>query len=188
MYRLEMYEVELDVQVEDYPALLEQNTQYFIDTVKKMGSVLSYAEVKPLYDEALTYYYGMNVDSPEAAEAIAMFGAYEQSLELIAEYTKLFADSARYLDRARSHDELFAMLSQCMFYSQYVDATYSGKGLSTEKLIEYINIYNTQLAAYNGGVDVINAEIEVAGAITSAARSNKISAVVLAIVSGYYKN
>lgn len=181
-YTLEIYKAELEGQKETYSDLLEQNTQYFIDTVKKMSSALTYAEVKPLYDEALVYYYGMNVDSAEAVEAIELFNAYEITLGVIEQASGLFEAAARNLRFAKTNDQIYLVLVQCMMYADYIDLTYS------EDVAEAAESYEEALESYNARAAAINAEIYAVSDVASAVRSDEIPSVVLAIVSGIYKN
>lgn len=184
-YLLEVYTAELEDQAIMYKDLVEQNTQYFIDTVKKMASVYTYGELKPLHAEALSYYYGMNVDSEEVQAAIEKFDEYEEKLSLIEESSQLFLDKANLLSlvsSSKNQDTIFNAIMDAMLYYQYADASYS------EEMGEAVENYLKALEAYNSGVDAINSEIDVAAAVSCSVRSNKISATVLATINEISKN
>ncbi len=184
-YLLGVYTAELEDQAIMYKDLIEQNTQYFIDTVKKMNSVYTYGELKPLRDEALSYYYGMNVDSEEVQAAIEKFDEYEEKIRLIEESSQLFLDKANLLSlvsSSKNQDTIFNAIMDAMLYYQYADASYS------EEMGEAVESYLKALEAYNSGVDAINSEIDVATAVSCSVRSNEISATVLATINEISKN
>ena len=52
---------ELALQVDDYIDVLESNTANFMGIVKHMQTAVTYAEIKPLFDQATVYYYAINI-------------------------------------------------------------------------------------------------------------------------------
>ena len=187
IYTLEIYKAELDSQKSDYKALLEQNTQYFITTINKMNSYVTYAELKPLYDEATTYFYGMNVNSNEAKKAIEQYLEYGDALEAIEENSQMFIGFVREIKLAgkmngqRKEEALFAALVSAMAYVDGVDKTYEG-------VEEAVETYETALAEYNGVAEDINADISGINDVTCAVRTNCISGVILAIIKNIFGN
>ena len=184
-YYLGIYKAELEAIKEMYADQVEENTYYFIAAVKKMDSVSTYADLKPLYEEALQYYYGMNVDSEDAKAAIAKFNDYEEKINLVAESSRLFADKAFFISLAQSskdQDAIYNAIMDAMLYYQYTDATYSST------MQDSIDSYLEALEAYNAGADVINSEIEVVSGVVCSVRTNKISAVILAVINQFIKD
>lgn len=132
--RLVIYEKELDVFAKDFEAILKRNSQYFIDTVKKMEGLTTYAELKPIYDEALSYYYVMNVTDADPvfaaslAEALATFDVYDKRITAIEVNTELFLKSIVNVDYkigvGLGLRIEFQVLSEAAHYYEYLDMTY----------------------------------------------------------------
>lgn len=184
VYRLERYKKELDGYADTYKELLERNTRYFIDTVNKMQTVTSYADLKPLYETALSYYYAMNAITDEAKAAVALFDEYDKALISIETNAKLFMAASADIDFAEilGIDIQFQILSECALYYDYIDKTYS------DALASRMAKYETLLAAYNGAVDSVNASAETSMYITSALRADSIPSAILAVIIEFYKN
>ncbi len=184
LYKLERYNAELETYMDDYKELLERNTRYFIDTIQKMTLLTTYAELKPLYDEALGYYYAMNAITEEAKTAVALFDAYDKQLTAVQVNSELFLRSAvelQYVDLIGVEGE-YAALSECSKYYEYVDATYS------ENIAPQIALYERLVASYNLAVDSANETLEGSSVVASSLRANEIPAAVLAVINQLYKN
>lgn len=130
--RLEIYELELSAFSKDFEGILKRNTQYFIDTVKKFEGLTTYAELKPVYDTALSYYYVMNVtDSDEdfnkaIEEAIEVFDACDKRLADIEVNTELFIKTIIDIDIVEGMGLRYEYqaLSDAAPYYEYLDMTY----------------------------------------------------------------
>ena len=133
--RLVIYEEELAVFSKDFEGILKRNSQYFIDTVKKMEGLTTYAELKPIYDEALSYYYVMNVTDDKdpvfakaIEDAVATFDVYDRRITAIEVNTELFLKSITDLDLmigvGMGLKIEFQILSECAPYYEYLDMTY----------------------------------------------------------------
>jgi len=184
-YRLERYKAELDFFMEDYKGELETHTQYFIDTVKKMETLTTYAELKPYYDEAISsYYYAMNAETEEAIAAVAKFDEYDVWLRGVETNAALFIAVSMDLDFVDilGAEAEFSLLSECAGYYECIDATYS------EKLAERVAVYERLVASYNGAVSSANEAIEVSSDVVSALRAGQINSSILAVVNQLYKN
>ena len=184
MYRLERYKAELESQEKDYVARLEENTKQFISIVSSMAAYSTYAELKPLYDNALAYYYLMNVDSDEAKAAIALFDGYGDALEAVEVNSKLFIEASKNLniiDRLGVAIE-FSVLSDLSEFYPYLDSTYS------EEVKDLMVRYEGLLQKYNDAVISANNAADTAGMISASLRSNQISVTVLAVVNQLYKS
>ena len=184
MYRLERYNAELETYMDDYKELLERNTQYFIDVIKKMTLLTTYAELKPLYDEALSYYYAMNAITDEAKEAVALFDSYDKALSAIEVNSELFVRVSMDLDFVDilGADIEYTLLSECSGYYQYVDATYSADTAAR------MAVYEQLIANYNSAVDTANGVVETSALVASALRADEIPVAVLAVINQLYKN
>ena len=147
-----------------------------------MKALSTYAELKPLYDVALSYYYGMNVGSEEANAAIASFNYYEDKLESIEVNSKLFENAAVNLKFATGAAAIYEVLAECVQYYEYTDATYSSKVATA------MQTYEAKVAEYNSQVETINAEIELATQIVASLRADQVPVAILAIVNEYYES
>ena len=183
IYKLERYKAELEDQKVDYEALLEENTAYFISTVNSMRMVSTYAELKPLYDKALSYYYSMNVGTEEADAAVLLFDEYEKALAAIEINSVLFIETAKTLDIVSilGVSAEFSILSELSGYYEYVDVTFS------DELADVMFKYESMVKTYNDAVNSANKAAETASNVSSALRSNQVSVAILAAVNQLYK-
>lgn len=181
IYTLDVYSRELELQEEDYASLLEENTQYFIATIAEMQSVITYKELKPLYEKATTYYYGMNVNTTEAKEAVKLYDEYGVKLAFIEESSKFFIEYVSTLKMAdklsgiRKQDAIYEALVNAMNYVDGIDTTYTGVESAYTTYVKTLNEYNT-------GASSVNSEINVTLDAMSAVRADSISSTVLATV------
>ncbi|MBR5448015.1 MAG: hypothetical protein IKV40_06285, partial [Clostridia bacterium] len=184
LYRLERYNAELVTYMDDYKELLERNTRYFIDTVQKMEILTTYAELKPLYEQALEYYYAMNAITDEAKAAVAIFDDFDKALISIQTNSELFIKASQNLDLIDLVDieERYLMLSECALYYDYLDSTYS------ESIAKRMALYEQLVSAYDAEVDIANEVVDTANVISGALRADEIPVPVLAVISQLYKN
>ena len=184
LYRLERYNIELESYMEDYQERLETNTQYFIDTVQKMKLLTTYAELKPLYEQALEYYYAMNAITDEAKAAVAIFDKFDKALMSIEENSELFLKASQNIDYISilGGESRFALLNDCAPYYEYLDATYSDT--IAERMLKYQELVDE----YNGSVNEANEAVETSETVLAALRSNDIPVAVLAVINELYKN
>ena len=182
-----VYKDELTAQEADYEAVLAQNTQYFINTVNYMTTVLTYAELKPMFDKATGYYYSIDVNSEEAAAAADKYIAYREQLETLEINGAIFVGyveglyAAEMLTGVEREDAIYAALVNCIAYVDLVDEGVEGVAAAMAD-------YEEALAAYNAELDVVNSDITESAKITCAVRTGTISNVVLAIVSKIFED
>jgi len=181
MVAYEVYKNELTSQKQDYEIVLAQNTQYFINTIAHMETVITYAELKPLFDLATKYYYGIDVNTAEAqaaaqryAEYRDILGALEVNGEMFIGYVKNAKNAGKYAG-IQKQDALFEALVNASYYLELTDA-------GVEGVADAIEYYEQALAEYNAEADIVNTEVSEAARVTCAARTNTISATILAIV------
>ena len=182
-----VYNDELEAQKGDYEAVLAQNTQYFINTVNHMDTVLTYAELKPLFDKATGYYYSIDVDGEAAAAAADKYIAYREQLEILETEGAIFIGyvnglaEAKKLSGVERDDAIYAILVKCIAYVDIVDEGVSGVASAMAK-------YESALADYNEELAIVNSDISESVKITCAVRTNSISNIVLAIVSKIFED
>ena len=176
LHLLEVYKAELESYKVDYEAILESNTQSFIGIVEKMGTYVTYSELKPLYDEAITkYYYSMNINSDEVKAAVEKFAEYEMMIENWEYNGAMLISYVENLNSARRRSQTFRALTNCKAYIDLVDAGVAGVG-------DAIADYNEALANYQAGINPVNSEITQSTDIVCSLRSVSIASTVLAVV------
>jgi len=175
----EVYKKELVIHHEEYAALLEQNTVYFINIVNKMTSFVDYKDIKPLYDEAIVYYYEMNVDSDAAKTAIALFEEYADQLTKQETASAMLLGYAKELEAAKNDADIYVALVNCAAYVN--DVTENIEGVSAA-----LELYEAKLAAYNAKVAPMNTEIEQVNDLVSAVRSGSIASAILAVINNIF--
>ena len=127
----------------------------------------------------------MNVDSEEAQNAIEKFAEYEDKITLIAESSRLFSDKAFFISIVQSskdQDAIYNAIMDAMLYYQYADETYSAS------MKDSVNTYLAALEAYNASANKINSEIDVVSGVVCSVRTNKIAAVILAVINQFVNN
>ena len=182
-----VYNDELASQAIDYEAVLAQNTQYFINTINHMTTVLTYAELKPLFDKATGYYYSIDANGEEAAAAAEKYIAYREQLEAYETNGAIFIGfvnglyEANLLDGVEREDAIYAILVNCAAYVDLVDEGVKG-------VASAMTAYENALAAYNAELEIVNSAISESAKITCAVRTGSISNIVLAIVSKIFED
>ena len=176
--RNEAYKEQLNTLVGDYKKLLTENSPKFISVMKMSKLYSSYADLKPLYDEATKYYYSMNIEGEGIEECLA---DYEELRALI---TAIESDSQAYIDiiygnledengnalfnpmsEIEDHSELYNSLREAYLCRENLDITYPGAA-------EAKAIYDAKYQEYNENIAVVNAEIANGEAVVYATRGN----------------
>lgn len=179
LYELALYKAELEEYKLDYEAVLAANTVAFLGTVKKMEAYASYAEIKPLYDEAINnYYYSMNADSDEVKAAIEKFAVYEAMIEEWEYNSSMFIGYVENLNTAMRQSHKYRALVNCTMYIDGID-------IGVEGVSDALNSYVTQLAEYNEYINTVNGEVNEAIDIGLALRTGSISPAVLAVIKNF---
>ncbi len=172
MNELKDYELE-------YAAILVQNTQYFINATNKMDSYVDYNNLRALCDEALKYYYEMNVDSEAAQAAIAKFEACRDKVEAMEEASKLLKGYVNELSAAKTDANVYKALVKCAPYIDKVSEDIDGVSAALAK-------YNEKLNAYNAKYIPCNNEIAEVNAVVCSVRTNVIAQAVLAVIGAIF--
>ncbi len=176
--RNEAYKVQLNLLVGDYKKLLTENAPRFINVVRMSKNYSTYAELKPLYDEATKYYYTMNIEGEGMEECLA---DYEELRALI---TAIETDSQAFIDivygdvtdesgsaifdamsTITDKSELYDSLRAAYLCLENLDVTYPGAS-------EAKAIYDAKYQEYNASASVVNSEIAGCETVVYAARGN----------------
>lgn len=153
------YEAELELQAENYEELLNQNTIYFVNAVKRFDTAITYVEKRALLNEAMPYYYSMNISSDDVKEAIVRYDALEAELDAIENASLEFVICVMTeMPAARDEygeDGYYEKLVRATLLYASVDASVEG----VDQLAEAIAQYQTELEAYKTAVETANSEI-----------------------------
>lgn len=170
-----------------YLDVLEQQTQYFINTINHMDALLNFTDIVRLFEEATTYYYGINLDvegAVEAAERYAYYRAYIAEVRdnnaMLALYAKEL-DFAGFEEGAAKRDALYAALKNCR---EYVD----GVDMSDKTVAANVAKYNRELAKYESNVNAVNSAIYQSVQFTNAVRSDSLPITVLSVIGRLINN
>jgi hypothetical protein len=154
--------------------ILDQNTLKFINTVEEMKTYVGYRELKALYDEALSYYYEMNL-TDAAKEAVEVFEDYAEQLQILEADSTLFLGYARTLATARTDAALYRALVNCKSYIDKVSVDIDG-------VEDALELYEEKLAEYNEKAELVNADIEEINDVVSAMRTNSVAEAIMSVI------
>ena len=176
--RNDAYKVQLNLLIEDYRKLLEENSPRFMSVVKMSKHYSTYEMLKPLYDQATEYYYKMNIEGEGIEECIA---EYEKLRTLI---TSIERDSQAYIDiiygnvtdeegnkiykpmnEIDNKNELYRSLTEAYLCFENLDITYPGAR-------EAKAIYDAKYKEYNDNAIAVNKELASSEAVVYAVRGN----------------
>ena len=152
LIRYELYCEEVEREESLYAETLVQNSIYFINIVNDMMTLNSYAEMKPLFDEAYALYFALDASVPGAEEAIDSFDAVYDMVSLIEEHSRGLIVSAALLADAYGDEAVFALLVECCYYAEKADLGYAG-------VREAMAVYNSEYSKYCGKINQANTEI-----------------------------
>ena len=182
-----VYNEELAIQEDDYKDVLESNTAKFMSIMKHMQTAVTYAELKPLFDEATIYYYAINLENDEIVAAAELYDEYRLMIKAWESNGVVFIGLVNEIKEAEKltglerEDALYTAIAKCYVYADGVDTTMEGVDVAMKVYTRVLNEYTAETNAVNNVI----AEID---AITYAANTKSIAAVVLSILVGIVKN
>ncbi len=177
--RHEAYVKETELYKETYSEIVEQNTTAFVAFVKQMAAYTEYKDIKPLYENAASYYYNMNIDSEEAAAAIEQFEYYGEFVKATEADSQMFIDYVKTLNSSYNKAAKYRALVNCAQYRDKACADIEGVSAAIE-------IYEAKLAEYMTNVNSANADIEAMSGVVCSVRTNKVAAAVLAVIKSLF--
>lgn len=158
-----------DVQVE-YEKILSQNSVLFKNLVDVMSALETYAEIKPVFDEATNYFYAMNIQAAgsytkeEIEAAVNTYEAIRSELNLIEAESENFIGTVAQAKAAKTNAEKYSLLTTAGAYLVNCDNTYSGVSAARAN-------YNSLVTALDNAASVCNGEMAQAIAVAGSARS-----------------
>ena len=174
---VDTYYNELEVQREDYAAVLKQNSAFFINIVTKMTLAKDYQTLASLRDEAYVYYYAIDASVEGCAEAIEYYDRVSDAINVSIESAARFADRVAMLVNAVDDNQLYEMLVECAYYGDLVEYGVDGYA---QTLAEY----NAARDAYMSDRAVANNEI---AATVSAALSERTEYCIKGFLTAVYE-
>lgn len=183
----EVYENELKGYEESYLDVLTQQTEYFINIINHMDSVVSFSEIEKLFADASVYYYGINLNVEGALEAAEKYAEYRAYIADVNANNAAFSmymkdlDYALNCEGAEKRDELFAALKNLSTYADFVDE--GNKGIARQ-----LETYYKELAAYENNISAIENAIYGANQFGNALRTIKLPATVLSVIGKLINN
>lgn len=187
LYVYTLYNGELESQMADYEAVLAANTQYFIDTVKVLTSVVSYEDKREILDTAALYYYSMNVDSEEAMNAVEIYTNILDEVEADEYVANQFIITVMALEILDDSDKAYhyALLTEAAYLyesvdAQVVDAFAEDAG---EEDKDYIAIFWEKISDYSDYVYKVNSDVEDVNGFTCAVRANSALYTALSVIA-----
>ena len=169
------YEAELAPQEGNYEDLLNQNTVYFVNAVKKFDTAITYVEKLELLNAAMPYYYAMNISNDEVREAIAKYDALAAELAVVQNDSAAFIENVLSLAAIEEKDDYYRMIVAAASLRSGIDA-------SIEGIPEAIVTYEAALAEYNAHIDTANTEIAESGYTLGSFGANSGIAAVLSVI------
>lgn len=172
------YEAELAPQEGNYDALLSQNTVYFLNAVKKFDTAITYVDKLALLNEAMPFYYAMNINSDEVVEAIAKYDALAAELAVVQRDSKSFIDYVLLLPAIKEEqgiDAYYACLVSAAALRNKIDRSIDG-------VVEAIEAYEAAKAEYEAVTNTVNDEIKESANVLGALGANCGFTSVLSVV------
>ena len=153
-------------QLEKYKKLIEQNTEYFVDTVSRMALVDNYTELKDMYDSIMKIYYYMNIDSDRVQSALKAFAKYENILREMETHSELFIKAMEDYATAETASDKYKALSKA--YSELT----LGANEYYDGITDAMALYRTAAEAYNAKAETVNGELSSAVTVMCSARAD----------------
>lgn len=186
--RNEAYKVQLNTLVGDYRKLLVENAPRFISVMKMTKHFSTYADLKPMYDEATKYYYAMNIEGDGIEQCLEDYEALRSLITSIERDSQAYIDvingnvldeegNAIYKPMSEITDqkELYLSLKEAYLCFEGLDITYPGAAEAKE-------MYDEKYEEYTAGAAVINTELAASESIVYATRGNWTFKTVVAFV------
>lgn len=145
------YEKLLSTFHDDYQKVLVQNTEKFISIMPLVSAANDYASILPLFNEATSLYYSMNINDGAATEATLEYERIRAKLIATEADCTLFIAKAEELAKAQDNNEVYKLLSECYAHTKNLDVTYEGVAAAKA-------IYDAKMAEHEKAV-VSNMEI-----------------------------
>lgn len=183
----DVYEYELLGYDEAYLDVLTQQTEYFINIINHMDSVIVFSEIEDLFEDASVYYYGINLHVEGALEAAEKYAEYREYIASVNANNAAFSMYMKDLDYAlncegvEKRDETFLALKNLSTYVDFVDE-------GNKNIARQLETYNKELAAYEKTITAVESAIYESVQFGNALRTIKLPATVLSVIGRLTNN
>ncbi len=186
------YIVQLETLVGDYKNLLTQNTAKFINAMKIAAVLNTYADLKPIYEEATEYYYSMDIIGDDIESYVERYESLRTMIlateadcsVFVAIVNGSFVNDGetvyKPLSEITDKTELYKSLNACYSYTENLDYTYEGVEVAKK-------LYDAKYADYMGTATVVNEQLEETVNTACAARGNWDIDRIVAFVKNLFK-
>ena len=187
MRQNDVYAIEAEGLKDSYIDVLTQQTEYFINIINHMDSIIVFSDIEALFEEATQYYYGINLHVEGASEAADRYAYYRDYIASVKESNTVFEmyvddlDMALLYDGEEKRDMVYAALTNCAAWVDFVDA----KDSDVAELLEF---YYSELNTYEKAISAIESAIYEAVQFTNALRTNTLPATVLSVIGKLINN
>ena len=162
------YEAELEPQKDDYDALLNQNTVYFLNAVKKFDTAITYVDKLALLNEAMPFYYAMNIGDEEVAASVAKYDALAAELAVVQQDSKAFIENVLLIPAAREEEGIDGSYARIVAAAALRDKV----DTSIEGVVDAIAAYEAEVASYEAVTKTVNDEIKESSNVLGAFGAN----------------
>ena len=175
--RNETYKARLETLEGDYKKVLIENTSKFINVMKDAAQFDTYAQLKPLFDQATEYYYAMNIEDDSQAY-LEQYETLRKYLERVETDSQMYIDivngkvydadgDAIYgvLSTLTNRDEIYKSLVGCYLCEENLDLTYPGAAQAKA-------VYESKYQEYTNGAKLDNERFQNSDTLVYAVRGN----------------
>ena len=184
---ISVYNEELALRYEDYGDVLASNTSAFVSIIAHMRTVVTYEELKPMFEEAKRYYYGINLDNEEVIAAAEdydeyrlMIAAWEDNGAMLIGLVGELKEAEKLTGIARE-DAIYTLIAKASLYAEGADTTMQGVDVA-------MKAYNRILNDYVAETNATNAIIENTERVAFASYVKTVAASIISILVGIIKN
>ncbi len=143
----------------DYTTQLIENTVEFVNQMANIANYTSYADLKPLFDEASDNYYNMNLigndsaglDTAVVQSAVSAYEALKTRLLNVEVYSTQFVTQMADIPNVKYKDDYYAAFMVCFSCEEYLDDTFEGVSACKGQ-------YDTMKSNYMDKIELANAE------------------------------
>ena len=141
----------LEEDIDSYRQMQKENAAKFVEICMKLTGSLSYAQMKPIFDEAAKYYYYVDFSNQAAKDALSIYNARRNEIYNIEAQASQFLASVAILvsDNSLTADNI-------LIASQFIDKL----ELSCKGVDEAMLAYLEALETYDISVNTSNSEID----------------------------
>lgn len=140
---------ELFSKEDEYDRLLLDNAEKFIAGCESLLVLDDYLSMKAAYDEIYFCFFNMDVSSSEVQDAIKIYEAKAEELQIMEEKALIFIAAVENLCRAGEGIDKLPLILNAYSRGKTVDKGISGVSEAFEKLADEMEEYDNYIAPFN---------------------------------------